>query len=101
MVIIIVIVIIIQRCFGVCMYVCVSVHARARTRAFVVVDSQFCDVLKIWGGGRPPFPDAKRSKRASVGLLMSSPVDHAAATVPAVPLTLENPHVGSAESRVA
>ena len=44
----------------------------------------------------------RKSRITHRPLLISSPIAYArGATIPAVPLTLENPHVGSAESRVA
>lgn len=47
--------------------------------------------------GLSPSPRCGKVEVRIVGLLISS----RDAAVPAVPLTLENPHVGSAESRVA
>ncbi|KYQ51074.1 hypothetical protein ALC60_09872 [Trachymyrmex zeteki] len=83
------------------MHVCVCVCAYARAR--VVVDFQFCSVLisEAWRGDCSP-PRCEKIEVRIDGLLMSSPIDRTGTTaVPALPLTLENPHVGSAESCVA
>jgi len=65
----------------------------------MVVDPRFlgADIGIARGVGRRC---AEGEAHAYRRLLMSSPVDRAAA-VPAVPLALENPHVSSAEGRVA